>query len=137
MDLSSRRIVGWHLADDTTESFVLRTLRSAVKERQPTPGLIHHTDRGGQYAGNEYRSVLRRAEALQSMNRAADCYDNTFMESYFGTIKTELELTNYESSRQARKEISRYILYDNSDRRHSGIEYCSTAQFEQIISLTD
>jgi len=137
MDLFSERIVGWHLADDTTESLVLRTLRSAVKERQPTPGLIHHTDRGRQYVGNEYRSVRRRAEALQRMNRAADCYDNAFMESCFGTIKTELELTDYESSRQARKEIAGYILYYNSDRRHSGIEYCSPAQFEQIINLTD
>jgi len=60
-------------ADDMTESLVLRTLRLAVKERQPQPGLIHHSDRGGQYVGNEYRSVLRRAKALQSMSRAGDC----------------------------------------------------------------
>jgi putative transposase len=135
MDLFSRRIVGWHLADDMTESLVLRTLRLAVKERQPQPGLIHHSDRGGQYAGNEYRSVLRRAEALQSMSRAGDCYDNAFMESCFGTIKTELEMTDYENSRRARNEIARYIRYYNFERRHSGIEYCSPTQFEQIINL--
>jgi putative transposase len=99
--------------------------------------LIHHSDRGGQYAGNEYRAVLRRAGAIQSMSRAGDCYDNAFMESYFGTIKTELEMTDYESSRQARKEIARYIRYYNFERRHSGIEYCSPAQFEQIINLNE
>ncbi len=124
MDLFSRRIVGWHLADNMTESLVLRTLRSAVKTRQPLPGLIHHTDRGGQYAGNEYCLVLRRDEALQSMSREGDCYGNAFMESCFGTIKIELEMTDFESSRQARKEIAQYILYYDFDRRHSGIEYC-------------
>ena len=71
------------------------------------------------------------------MSRAGDCYDNAFMESYFGTIKTELEMTDYESSRQARKEIARYIRYYNFERRHSGIEYCSPAQFEQIINLNE
>ena len=135
MDLFSRRIVGWHLADDMTESLVLRTLRLAVKARQPQPGLIHHSDRGGQYAGNEYRSVLRRAAALQSMSRAGDCYDNAFMESCFGTIKTELEMTDYQSSRKARKEIVQYIRYYEFERRHSGIDYCTPAQFEQIINL--
>lgn len=137
MDLFSRRIVGWHLADHMTESLVLRVLRSAVKERQPAPEMIHHSDRGGQYAGNEYRSVLRRAAALQSMSRAGDCYDNAFMESCFGTIKTELEMTDYQSSRQARKEVARYVLYYNFERRHSGIDYCTPAQFEQIINLSE
>lgn len=137
MDLFSRRIVAWHLSDNMTESLVLRALRSAVKERQPHPGVIHHSDRGGQYAGNEYRSVLRRAAALQSMSRAGDCYDNAFMESCFGTIKTELEMTDYQSRWQARKEIARYILYYNFERRHSGIDYCTPAQFEQIINLKE
>ncbi|MEO2033208.1 MAG: DDE-type integrase/transposase/recombinase [Planctomycetaceae bacterium] len=77
-----------------TESLVLRALRSAVKQRQPDANLIHHTDRGGQYAGNEYRAVLRRAGVLQSMSRAGNCYDNAFMESCFGTIKNELEMTD-------------------------------------------
>jgi transposase InsO family protein len=137
MDLYSRRIIGWHLADDMTEALVLRTLRLAVKERQPQPGLIHHSDRGGQYAGTEYRAVLSRAGAIQSMSRAGDCYDNAFMESCFGTIKTELEMTDYENSRQARKEIAQYIHYYDFERRHSGIEYCSPAQFEQIINLNE
>ena len=135
MDRFSRRIVGWQLGDDMTESLVLAALRSAIKERQPKAKLIHHTDRGGQYAGNRYRSVLRRAEILQSMSRPDNCYDNAFMESCFGTIKTELEMTEYEDSRHASKEVAEYIRYYNFDRRHSSIEYCSPAQFEQIINL--
>ena len=136
MDLYSRRIIGWHLADDMTEAIVLRTLRLAVKERQPPPGLIHHSERGGQYAGNEYRAVLRRAGAMQSMSRAVDCYDNAFMESCFGTIKNELEMTEYQSRAEARKEVSKYIRYYVYERRHSSLEYRSPAQFEQLIKLS-
>ena len=69
------------------------------------------------------------------MSRAGNCYDNAFMESCFGTIKNELEMTDYENSRAARTEIAQYIRYYNFDRRHSGIEYCSPAQLEQIINL--
>jgi transposase InsO family protein len=135
MDLFSRRIVGWHLANDMAEPLVLRALRSAIKARQPAAEFIHHTDRGGQYAGNKYRAVLRRADCLQSMSRADNCYDNSFMESCFGTIKNELELTEYKSSQQASKEVAEYVRYYNTERRHSGIGYCSPTQFEQIKIL--
>ena len=86
------------------------------RDRQPPPKLIHHSDRGGQYAGHDYRAVLRRAAMRQSMSRAANCYDNAFMESCFGTIKTELEMTEYENSRQARSEIASYLAYYNPER---------------------
>ena len=135
MDLYSRTIVGWHLNDDMTESLVLQTLRSAIKERQPEANLIHHTDRGGQYAGNRYRAVLRRARSLQSMSRPDNCHDNAFMESCFGTIKNELEMTEYEDSQQAFKEIAEYVRYYNFDRRHSAIGYRSPSHFEQFINL--
>ena len=117
MDLFSRRIVGWHLKDDMTESLVLAALRSAIKERQPLQGLIHHTDRGGQYAGTDYRAVLRRAEIRQSMSRPDNCYDNSFKESFFGTFKTELELTEYKDSREALREAASYIRYYNLGER--------------------
>ena len=136
MDLFSRRIVGWHLDTNMTEQLVLKALRSAIKERQPDVGLIHHTDRGGQYAGNEYRSLLRRADVKQSMSRADNCYDNAFMESCFGTIKNELEMTDYQSKSEARKEVSKYIRYYVHVRRHSSLDYRSPAQFEQIIKLS-
>jgi transposase InsO family protein len=69
---------------------VLNTLQQAIRQRQPAPGLIHHTDRGGQYAGSDYRAVLARAQMRQSMSHAGDCYDNAFMESCFGTLKTDV-----------------------------------------------
>ena len=110
MDRHSRRIVGWQLGEDMTEALVLAALTMAIRTRSPDPQLIHHTDRGGQYAGFEYRAVLRRAEMRQSMSRAGDCYDNAFMESCFGTIKTELEMTEYENHGAALKEIGSYFL---------------------------
>ena len=130
MDRYSRRIVGWELQDHMQESLVLAALRAAMVSRQPKPGLIHHTDRGGQYAGAEYRKMLARARMLQSMSRADDCYDNAFMESCFGTIKTELEMKPYQNERMARKEIIAYIRYYNTRRRHSALNYMTPEEFE-------
>ena len=132
MDLYSRRIVGWELGENMKEPLVLAALRFAIAGRQPGVDLIHHTDRGGQYAGNEYRRVLERARMLQSMSRADNCYDNAFMESCFGTIKRELEMERYESEAVARKEIARYIRYYNTRRRHSSLGYLTPEEFEAI-----
>ena len=103
MDLYSRRIVGWSMQANMKEPLVLAALRSAIAFRQPDVDLIHHTDRGGQYAGNKYRQVLERARMRQSMSRADNCYDNAFMESCFGTIKRELEMERYENELIASK----------------------------------
>jgi len=132
MDRYSRRIVGWQLASDMTESLVIAALRQAIEQRQPTAALIHHTDRGGQYAGKRYRAMLRRADMQQSMSRAGDCYDNAFMESCFGTIKMELEMTEYESEQTASQEIRAFIAYYNTQRKHSSIGYLAPSQFEAI-----
>lgn len=133
MDLFSRKIIGWSLERDMTEPLVIATLNRAIQARQPSQGLIHHTDRGGQYAGKKYRQILERATALQSMSRAGDCYDNAFMESCFGTIKTELEMTTYDSLGNANQEIREYINYYNAMRRHSAIDYLSPTSFEAAI----
>jgi putative transposase len=130
MDLFSRRIVGWSYDLVIDETLVLGTLTRAIRERQPESGLIHHTDRGGQYASGRYRAVLRRAQMRQSMNAAGNCYDNAFMESCFGSIKTELELVEYRSSAEALRELSSYIRYYNVERLHSSLGYVSPAQFE-------
>lgn len=79
------------------ESLVREALAAAIVARRPKPGLIHHTDRPGQYAGSEYRKTLARGRMPQSMSRADNCYDNAFMESCFGTIKRELEMEPYEN----------------------------------------
>lgn len=130
MDLWSRRIVGWEYGSSLEEDLVLGALRRAIRERQPAPGLIHHTDRGGQYAGKLYRQVLRRAGMRQSMTAAGSYYDNAFMESCFGTVKTELELVEYGTGPEAVREIAEYIRYYNVERRHSSLGYVSPVEFE-------
>src|SRR5215831_2773752 len=114
MDLFSRRIVGWELDEHMTEALVLAALRVAIRWRQPRPGLIHHSDRGGQYAGGEYRQVLRRARMEQSMSRPDNCYDNAFLESCFGKLKTELEMEVYADLPTAHAEIRAYLCYYDS-----------------------
>lgn len=130
MDLYSRRIVGWELAEHMAEPLVLAALRQAIGWRQPGPGLIHHTDRGGQYAGGEYRQVLGRARMEQSMSRPDNCYDNAFMESCFGTIKAELEMGAYAEVRAASEEIEEYLCYYDTKRRHSSLGYLTPCEFE-------
>lgn len=135
MDLWSRRIVGWDYGSSMDEDLVLGALRRAITERQPGSGLIHHTDRGGQYAGKHYRQVLRRAGMRQSMSRAGNCYDNAFMESCYGTVKTELELVEYGGDPEAVREISEYIRYYNVERRHSSLGYVSPVEFESQLAV--
>ena len=135
MDLWSRRIVGWEYGSSLDEDLVLGALRRAIPARQPRPGLIHHTDRGGQYAGQRYREVLRRAGMQQSMSAAENCYDNAFMESCFGTLKTELELVEYGGDPEAVREISEYIRYYNVERRHSSLGYVSPVEFESQLAV--
>jgi transposase InsO family protein len=137
LDLCSRRVVGWSLAEQMTETLVIDALQHAISARQPPPDLMHHSDRGGQYASTDYRAVLRRAGVRQSMSRAANCYDNAFMESCFGTIKTELEMTEYHDSRQARHDIASYLAYYNQERRHSSLNYLTPAEFEMQITCSN
>ena len=132
VELFSRRIVGWSLDAHMEETLVLSALQHAIRDRQPPVNLIHHSDRGGQYAGKQYRALLRRASIRQSMSRADTVSDNSFMESCFGTIKTELEMTEYDNCHHAKTEVAEYIAYYNLDRRHSSLNYLPPAQFEQL-----
>lgn len=133
MDMFSRRIIGWDMQDYMREPLVLAALREAIARRQPVSGLIHHTDRGGQYAGTDYRRVLARAGMVQSMSRAGNCYDNATMESCFGTIKMELELKPFLNRQFANREISAYLRYYNLRRRHSSLSYLSPIEFERRL----
>lgn len=121
MDSFSRRIVGWNVLEEMGERLVPGTLREAIRGRQPGTGLIHNGDRGGQSAGGQFRGVLRRAGMRQSMSRAENCYDNAFLESCFGTIKTELEMAEYDNGFVARRELSEVFVYRGLAGRRSPV----------------
>lgn len=131
VDLWSRKVVGWYLADHMRDELVITALRRALLGRQPAEGLILHSDRGGQYASKEFRKLLT-GKYLQSMSRAGECYDNATAESFWSRLKAEvLESGVFSSLEDARTEIGDYIdTYYNRVRKHSSLNYCSPFQFE-------
>ena len=140
MDLYSRRIVGWQLEGHMREELVIAALNKALETRRAKPGLIVHSDRGGQYAGGEFRKLLLKSKVEQSMSRANDPYDNAAMESFFSRLKAELlENGMFDSLEDARTEIFEYIeMYYNTQRKHSSLNYQSPADYENryFYSLT-
>jgi putative transposase len=132
MDLYSRKIVGWAMADHLRAELPLAALAMAIATRRPGAGLIHHSDRGVQYASAEYRKMMRSAGFRASMSRRADCYDNAPMESFFHTLKTELvHHRHYATREEARRDIFAYIEgFYNRTRRHSAIGYLSPIEME-------
>lgn len=137
LDLFSRRIVGWHLDDTLETSLALEALRMALGRRQPPAGLLHHSDRGCQYASVDYQAVLTAHHLAVSMSRTGNCYDNAPMESFFGTLKSELiHHAHYPTRNEARHSIVAYIEgFYNAKRRHSALGYCSPAEFERAATL--
>lgn len=132
LDLYSRRIVGWAMGDHLRTELPLAALRMAINEQRPAAGLIHHSDRGVQYASTEYRQVIQAGGFRASMSRRADCYDNAPMESFFHTLKTELvHHRQFETRDQAGRDIFAYIEgFYNQTRRHSAIGYISPIEME-------
>ena len=132
MDLYSRRIVGWAMEDHLRAELPLAALRMAISAQRPGAGLIHHSDRGVQYASADYRKVMQSAGFQASMSRKADCYDNAPMESFFHTLKTELvHHRQYATRAEATRDIFAYIEgFYNRARRHSAIGYISPIEME-------
>ena len=132
MDLYSRRIVGWAMADHLRASLPLAALRMAISAQRPGVGLIHHSDRGVQYASADYRKLMQSAGLRASMSRKGDCYDNAPMESFFHTLKTELvHHRRYATRAEATRDIFAYIEgFYNRTRRHSAIGYISPIEME-------
>lgn len=132
LDLCSRRVVGWACSDRITHDLVLSALEQAVQQRQPPRGLLHHSDRGSQYTCEDYRIELSHRGLQMSMSRRGDCYDNAVVESFFSTLKAELEgYGSYETRQQAVSELFEYIeIFYNRQRRHSFLGYRSPAAFE-------
>jgi putative transposase len=125
LDLFTRKIVGWAMRDQMRAELTIAALTMAIQRQKPPPGLIHHSDRGSQYAAADYRKVLGAAGMIQSMSRKGNCFDNAPMESWFGTIKTELvRQACYPSRDAARHDLFGYIEgYYNRKRLHSAIGY--------------
>jgi transposase InsO family protein len=132
LDLFSRRVVGWALRNSLSRDLAMSTLRHALARRRPAPGLVHHTDRGCQYASTEYRALLEKHGAACSMSAAGDCWDNAVAESFFATLKKELvHGCAFETRSEAYDAISDYIEnYYNPKRRHSAAENLSPINFE-------
>lgn len=132
MDLFSRKIVGWAMRDHMQVELASSALTMAIHQQRPQAGLIHHSDRGVQYASHAYRDALSGAAIVASMSRKADCYDNAPMESFFHTLKTELvHHRNYKTRDEARRDIFVFIEgFYNRIRLHSAIGYIPPIQME-------
>jgi putative transposase len=132
MDLYSRTIVGWALADHLKSSLARQALSRALQTRRPCRGLLHHSDRGIQYASHDYKGLLESNQLLRSMSAQGYCYDNAAMESFFSTLKTELlHRQNWHNQAQVRLAIFDYIeTFYNRRRLHSALNYQSPAEFE-------
>jgi putative transposase len=134
LDLYSRRIVGWAMSDSLERQLVIDAFLMAVETRQPPPGLLHHSDRGSQYASDEYQALLTKFGMQGSMSRKGNCYDNAPMESFFGSLKTEwVHHRHYRTRAEAKTDIFEYIeVFYNRFRRHSALDYQCPVVFEQL-----
>jgi putative transposase len=134
LDLFSRKVVGWSLQATMTAELVKEALAMAVGRRKPLRGLLHHSDRGSQYASEAYRQELEKNGIIASMSRKGNCWDNAVVERFFRSLKTELTDHNmYLTRAQARRDIIDYIeMFYNSNRLHSYLGYQSPAEFEEL-----
>jgi putative transposase len=132
IDLHSRRIVGWSMADHMQTDLVADALTMALSRRQPPAGLLHHSDRGVQYASDAYQQLLMEHGIDVSMSGKGDCWDNAVIESFWATLKNELvHHEHYATREQARRSIFEYIeVFYNRKRLHSSLGYVSPETFE-------
>jgi transposase InsO family protein len=134
LDLYSRRVVGWAMGNSLERGLCLTALRMALETRRPAPGLVHHSDRGTQYASADYQQLLEDHGLVCSMSRRGNCWDNAVAESFFSTLKTELVGERVFKTRgEATQAVFEYVeAFYNQKRLHSSIGYRSPADFEAI-----
>ena len=141
LDLFSRKVVGWALQPHMQTALCLQALRQAVATRRPGPGLVHHSDRGSQYTSDDYQAALEAIDAIPSMSRKGNCWDNAVAESFFGTLEQELVLQQEElwpDEAAARAAVGEYIHdFYNQRRRHSTLGQLSPVQFEVAHRLVE
>jgi putative transposase len=132
LDLFSRRVVGWSLSERLERRLALDALGMALKQRLPSSGMLHHSDRGSQYASHEYQQLLAQYGILSSMSRSGNCWDNAVAESFFATLKLELVYqTRWATRAEARSAVFEYTeLFYNRKRRHSALGYLCPIEFE-------
>jgi putative transposase len=136
IDLCTRKIVGWATGDSLRAVLVCEALRMALVQRAPRTPVLHHSDRGVQYACDDYQALLAAHDLVPSMSRRGNCYDNAVMESFFGTLKTELvHHERYATRDAARQSLFEYIeVFYNRQRRHSALNYQSPHEFEMNLN---
>ena len=136
LDLFSRRVVGWAMSATPTQTLALEALQMALANRSPMPGLLHHSDRGGQYASASYQELLDEYGIVCSMSRPANCLDNAVVESFFHTLKTELVYHQlYRTREEARRAIFEYVEgFYNRTRLHSTLDYRSPEAYESSVA---
>ena len=135
VDLAARRVVGWAMRETLEAELALAALAMALADRQPGPGLLHHSDRGSQYTCAAYQRLLTAHGAQASMSRKGDCWDNAVAESFFATLESELILdADWASRDEARQAIFEFIeVWYNRERRHSTLGYRSPVQYEAEV----
>ncbi len=135
IDLASRLVVGWSMGQTLEAELAIRALEMAQQRRRPGPGLLHHSDRGVQYASHAYRELLEEQKAVLSMSRKGNCWDNAVAESFFATIEIELiEEATWDTRAQARSAIFEFIeVWYNRQRRHSTLGYLTSAEFDRRL----
>lgn len=136
LDLYSRKVVGWSMQEHMKAELVQEALTMAVSARRPQAGLLHHSDRGVQYACGDYQILLQKHGISCSMSRKGNCYDNAVVESFFGKLKTELVYgQRWSNANQARSAVFSYIeVFYNRQRRHSSLDYLSPEAFEARLN---
>lgn len=137
MELFSRKIIGWSLRERLTKDLVIAALDMAVKQRNLSPDLVLHSDRGSQYASELYQLLLVKNGILCSMSGKGNCWDNAVMESFYRTLKVELIYQNtYQTRRKAQRDIFEYIeVFYNRERLHSSLGYCSPEEYERLMLM--
>ena len=132
LDLYSRKVVGWSTSPRLQRDVVLEALTMAVGQRRPSSGLIHHSDRGSQYASIDFQETLKEHGIICSMSGTGNCYDNAVAESFFATLKRErVHRCHYRTRAQAKTDIFQYIeVFYNRQRRHTTLGYQSPDHFE-------